>query len=118
MEDENERKALNLLGNERYPFRTTYLSSGIDNMTIVLDAIIQHTLRKCRLDGGVIRVHKMILKWARNFIGPLRIQISNQIEEREQAEHRISCSLGVGEQDAKKRIPTYLDELFYQRRLS
>jgi hypothetical protein len=38
------------------------LSSSVDNMAIIFDAFVFHTFCECRLDSGIIGIHKVIMR--------------------------------------------------------
>ena len=116
-----ERRGNNELStiSHKYVLITTDLSCGVDNMTIILDALIHHALRKCRLDSGVIRVHKMILEWPKKSkeisLTFCKFQFRNKFIRENRRKSRF---LKRRKAIHKGRIPTYLNELLHQRRLS
>jgi len=88
-------------------------------MTVILDSFIHHALRKCRLDSGVIRVHKMILEWPKKrkkiSLTFCKFQFRNKFIKENRRKSRF---LKRRKAIHKGRIPTYLNELLHQRRLS
>lgn len=39
-----------------------HLASSIDNVAVILDALVHHALRKRRFNRRVVRVHEMVLE--------------------------------------------------------